>query len=379
MISKFVGYPEKIFKTFVFQFFSLLLLTGILLLTISSFKNGIANKYSFINDNEIFELFETEDDNNTSYIDECKKKASYYSSITKNNVEEYYPFLLNTIELDFPANNVTSVIKRSIEYVVCDNLSSFINFYHEDKAKIILESDNEEGIYISYDLYEKYQNAYDWTYKYTYYNEEVDNIVELIIPIKGVYEKSDSHNFNNHMYMSFSLYSLLLKEVSNSHCNGCIYQFKNNITTDQIDKINQKGTLEINSKIMQINKYLTPFAKIIDFSFILLIVSTIVMEVSLASLVVQRNLKNKEIDKIENIFYKKEKDDIFRTIIKSFILVLGILMISYILLLIISLILSTFIKIVVLPSIAIFLIGAITYFVLIISDLLSKKIIKNCL
>ena len=170
-----------------------------------------------------------------------------------------------------------------------------------------------------------------------------------------------------------------MKEVSNSHYNGCIYQFKNNITTDQIDKINQKGTLEINSKIMQINKYLTPFAKIIDFSFILLIVSTIVMEVSLASLIVQKNLKNKEIDKIENIFYKKEKDDIFRTIIKSFILVLGILMISYILLLIISLILSTFIKIVVLPSIAIFLIGAITYFVLIISDLLSKKIIKNCL
>lgn len=181
------------------------------------------------------------------------------------------------------------------------------------------------------------------------------------------------------MYMSFSLYSLLLKEVSNSHCNGCIYQFKNNITTDQIDKINKKGTLEINSKIMQINKYLAPFAKIIDFSFILLIVSTIVMEVSLASLIVQKNLKNKEIDRIENIFYKKEKDDIFRTIIKSFILVLGILMISYILLLIISLILSTFIKIVVLPSIAIFLIGAITYFVLIISDLLSKKIIKNCL
>lgn len=377
MISKLLSYPEKIFKTFLFQLLSLFLLIGVLLLTINSFTFGISNQYSYINDNELFELFEITDYNDTSYLNKCKKKASQYSALTNNDMIDYYPFISNSIELDFPSSNSSSVIKCSIEFTVCDNLPSFINFYNGSEAEIIIDSNKEEGIYISYDLYEKYQDAYDWTYKYTYYDEEKEEIQEIILPIKGVYEQSDSPNFEHHIYMSISLFSSLLKGIVNSPYNGCIYKFKNSITQSKIDAINRNGILDIDAKIIQINRHIKPFSKIINFSYILLGISSLIIEVSLSSLMIQKNLKNKDVTKIEYIFYKKKKDDILKSIINNFILVLGILLLSYSILFLVSLFVFLFIKTFILPPIILFVFGAITYLIITISDLLSKEVINK--
>ena len=92
---------------------------------------------------------------------------------------------------------------------------------------------------------------------------------------------------------------------------------------------------------------------------------------------IQKNIKNKDVNKIEYIFYKKKKDDILKSIINNFILVLGILLLSYSILFLVSLFVFLFIKTFILPPIILFVFGAITYLIITISDLLSKEVINK--